>query len=574
MADQDTAHANAIQLDALPMSALDGLPLDSASFAKAFTELVQASIEAEDVPQASLLIVSMRALVIGLAALFRKGGGAGHMDPIDAFLSMYGSRIYDALAKAVDHEAAAVKCSVEEYIQSLREGPCQIAPSQPSGTTGTASGNLRMVPVAEASPSGFRMLYCDSMSIHSSDAEFDGLAQDLPESFCAPVESSMPEALAGQPVAEATEWTGGWGDDWEEPVSQQETGADGASAGWGADGWGECGEWMDAPVATPTVMSAAQQEPSALHAPEPSTSLAVVNASAPINAAVRPAQTICDVAAGEGTDESNLAAVEHPRKVVKKKIIKKVVKKVVRRKVRTGMQSTDATDGASSVTPDAHKPASLVQAVPVAKATGTASAANLVVPEPLPLEPEATSCVPGFDVQPLQSDGAPIQEVQPTDVLGFLPNATGSSHHEPDHQDLQFMRKAESSVEQHQGCKSPKEQREIVAHSPPMAVAGLISHLDTSIVFSQSVADDGAAPADVEEENELTCTTATAQLPSPDAHEDATHGSRVDAINHAPAPPDPDTGTLLMDLAGAGVVSMLIHRCTALPTSSSVCCTS
>lgn len=571
IADQDAAQSNAIQFDSLPMSALDGRPLDSASFAKAFGELVQAPIETGNVLQASILIVSMRALVIGLASLFRQGGGAGHMDPIDAFLSMYGSRIYDALARAVDHEAAVAKCSVKEYIQSLRGGPCQSTQLQPSGKTHTASSSLHMVPVSEASAYRFRMLYCDSMSIHSSDAGVDDLAQAIPESVCPLFESSMPEATTGtgQPVAEATEWSGGWGDDWDEPVPPPEAGTDGASAGWGADGWGEGGDWMDAPVPMPAVSSAAQEETGKLHAPVASSSIAEVNASAPIKAVVRPATMVCSVAAGEGTDEITAAfgqaAAEHPKKVVKKKIIKKVVKKVVRRKVRAGLQSTGATGGTGSITPDVHDPASLVQAVPVAEATGTASAASAVVAEPAPMAPEVSeSCVPGVDLQPLQSDEAPVEEVQPTHVLGYLPKATDGSHHEPVVQDMQLTGKGDSAIKQHQGYVSTEEQSKIVALDSPVDVAGLTPRLDKMVATCQSAADDGVAPADMEEEAELTRTATVPRMPAPDVQEIAMHGSRNLASNEAPCGtgppiPEPGAGALLGDLAGAGAASMLLQ---------------
>lgn len=472
MDNQDAAQLNAGRYESQPMAALEGCPSEAASFTRAFAQMLQAPCKPADESRSrsSVVLVSMRALVIGLAALFRQDQGTGHMDPVDAFLSMYGASIYEVLARAVDREAAAANCSARAYIDSLRAEQRQSV-AEPPATPANATSSMPVIPVAEAvSPAcTSRMLYCDSMSIHSSDADMDDLVDFVPVHQPSFRNGSIPDLLtcAGQAVAEATEWGGGWGNDWEDPRPEQGAGATDASVGWGTDGWGEGDGWMDAPLPTvQTTLGAEDGGSSNMPARVPTAALAETEAG------------------GSSAPAAPQVSADQPKKVVKKKIVKKVVKKVVKRRVRAGMQSVN--DGNVSGRPDACDPPSPGPTIrsPAAPAGSSAAAS----PKPSASELEAGPSSPGAELQSAHAVESPVQQVQPTDAPGCQPDASADTllGHE-----MQLHAEREIDAPPQRGPCSMEENAEFVAPASDVAgadVAGDVSHADASVGPSECAA--------------------------------------------------------------------------------------
>eukprot|EP00892_Ulva_mutabilis_P006584 jgi/Ulvmu1/4298/UM002_0018.1 len=392
---QDAAQGNASVYDSLPHAALEGLPSEAASFTRAFLGLVQAGSDAAAAEAAhggSLMLAATRALVIGMTALYRQGeggGGASHMDPVEAFLSIYGTKIYIALGTAIDRNANAANCSAQEYISSLKH---QLRRSG-SGLHATGPHMHLSVscgaPVAEVALAGnlSRLLYCNSMSIHSSDAQADLSWEEQSSPGERPVRMTSPGGRYA--VGEGTEWDSGWEDSWEQPGGAAPARDNEMAGGWGKDGWGDGGEWMDAPSPIPANadLDSEHRDPAQPASPLPSPEVSSGVYAQPGDAIT--ASVSSPAVAG--------AVPGQPKKVVKKKIVKKVVRKVVKRKVRASDQAAIATQGShvapagvlAALTPTAAVPGSPVLA---ASPLGTHANESTVVtaePAPTPVMPTA-----------------------------------------------------------------------------------------------------------------------------------------------------------------------------------------
>ena len=266
-----------------------------------------------------------------------------------------------------------------------------------------------------------RLQRCESMSLHLSDAcslsppasppaGQPSRALDIQDTWRGARSATSHAHYSGTQagaVAESSNWSDDdWGDGWGDPGQGVAAAAETEGSGWGAAGWEDSGDWIDAtdvgpstaprPAAAPPAAS-----PGALsHGPVPQQQLERVAPEVPAAAVPAMAQPSPPPRSTTSGDSAQSEGVPVKKK---KLVVKKVPKKVVKIKPAEG---SDATD---NVQPDV--------SAPMGSTTSQGSAPQQVVADDV--EGAARACMSGA-----ATPGATVSD-EPVLVVHLALDATG-----------------------------------------------------------------------------------------------------------------------------------------------------